>query len=156
VVRPDEQVETLSRSVVALIFHLSRHLATTIDRRMSRFNVTGQQAALLLRTCAAPESSPSHLAPWLGTDNAGMTRLLDRLETKGLIVRRASAADRRAIVVEPTDAGRALAPELVVAFRAVTGQLLDGFTPEELPAVQALLNRLFDNVHTSEHDHGYV
>jgi DNA-binding MarR family transcriptional regulator len=87
----------------------------------------------------------------LGTDNAGITRLLDRLEAKGLVMRRTSPTDRRAIVVEPTAAGRALVPHLLPVIRGVTAQLLDGFSAEELPVLQALLRRLLDNVTPPEH-----
>jgi DNA-binding MarR family transcriptional regulator len=145
--RPAEQQGTdLDRTIAALIFQLSRHLATTLDRHLTPFNITGQQAALLLRSCVAPHSTPTQLAPWLGTDNAGMTRLLDRLEAKGLVQRRTNPLDRRAIVVELTPAGRALVPRLVPVFGAVFSQLLDGFTVDELHRLQSSLCRMLDNV----------
>jgi DNA-binding MarR family transcriptional regulator len=151
----DQHQDHLDRRVTALIFQLSRHLATSIDRRMAPFNVTGQQAALLVRSSVAPDSTPTQLAPWLGTDNAGITRLLDRLEAKGLIVRRMSATDRRAVVVELTPAGRALIPHLVLAFRALSAQLIDGFAPDELAALEALLRRMVVNVETAERGDKY-
>lgn len=134
------------RSIAALIFQLSRHLATTMDRHMAPFNVTGQQAALLLRSSSVPDTTPTQLAPWLCTDNAGITRLLDRLEAKGLVQRRINPADRRAIVVEPTAEGEALVPPLAAAFESVIAQLLDGFATDELPGVESSLRRLLDNV----------
>jgi DNA-binding MarR family transcriptional regulator len=142
----------LDRSIAHLIFQLSRHLAITMDRQMAPFNLTGQQGALLLRSCATPDATPTQLASSLGTDNAGITRLLDRLEAKALVVRRMSTTDRRAIVIEPTAAGRALVPQLLPVVRGVTAQLLDGFAADELPALQALLRRLLDNVETHEQD----
>jgi DNA-binding MarR family transcriptional regulator len=148
----DRHQAYLDRSIAALIFQLSRHLAITMDRQMAPFNVTGQQGALLLRSCATPDATPTQLASSLGTDNAGITRLLDRLEAKALVVRRMSATDRRAIVIEPTAAGRALVPHLLPVVRGVTAQLLDGFAADELPALQALLRRLLDNVETREQE----
>jgi DNA-binding MarR family transcriptional regulator len=133
----DQPQEYLDRSITALVFQLSRHLGTTMERQVAPFNVTGQQAALLLRSCATRDASPTQLASRLGTDNAGITRLLDRLEAKGLVERRSSPTDRRAIVVEPTAAGRALVPHLLPVVRGVTAQLLAGFSPEELPVLQA-------------------
>ena len=151
----DHYEDQLDRSITALIFQVARNLGTAIDRRMAPFNITGQQAALLLRSCVVSNQTPSQLAPWLGTDNAGITRLLDRLEAKGFIVRRMSVTDRRAIVVEPTEAGRALVPHLVPAFRAVVAQLLDGFAEEERPLLESLLRRLLDNVEMCEHGDGH-
>lgn len=134
------------RHIVALIFKLSRHLATTLDRHMAPFNVTGQQAALLVRSCSVSDATPTQLAPWLGTDNAGITRLLDRLEAKGLVHRGTNPADRRAIVVELTPDGRALVPHLISAFHAVIDQLLGGLDADEIPELESLLRHLLDNV----------
>jgi DNA-binding MarR family transcriptional regulator len=39
-----------------------------------------------------------------------MTKLLDRLESKGLLQRRPHPDDRRAVMIELTDEGRALVP----------------------------------------------
>jgi DNA-binding MarR family transcriptional regulator len=142
----DQHRDGIDRNIVHLVFELARHLATAMDRRMAPFNVTGQQAALLLRCSVAPDATPSQLAPWLGTDNAGITRLLDRLEAKGLIERRVNPADRRAIVVQPTPTGRALVPDLVPAFREVIAQLLAGFSADELPVLESLLRRLLANI----------
>jgi DNA-binding MarR family transcriptional regulator len=150
----DPHQTNLDRSIAHLIFHLSRHLAITMDRQMAPFNLTGQQGALLLRSCATPDATPTQLASSLGTDNAGITRLLDRLESKALVVRRMSATDRRAIVIEPTAAGRALVPQLLPVVRGVTAQLLDGFAADELPVLQALLRRLLDNVELREQETG--
>jgi DNA-binding MarR family transcriptional regulator len=146
----DEDQVLFDRSIAALIFHLSRGLATSMDRQLAPFNITSQQAALLLHSCEAPDATPTQIAPWLGTDNAGITRLLDRLHAKGLVVRRTSATDRRVIIIEPTAEGRSLVPHLLPVVHGVTAQLLNGFDAEELPAVHALLLRLLDNVERCE------
>jgi DNA-binding MarR family transcriptional regulator len=51
-----------------------------------------------------------------------MTRLLDRLEGKGLIRRRNHPGDRRSIVIALTGQGRALVPHLAPIFGRVTSQ----------------------------------
>src|SRR5579884_752272 len=101
----EQEPEKPPRHITGLVFELARHLGTAIDRRVAPFNVTGQQAALLIRSGKEPGVTLSHLAPWLGTDNAGVTRLVDRLEVKGLVTRRPSVSDRRAVIVAPTAAG---------------------------------------------------
>ncbi len=105
-------------------------------------------------SCLIPDATPTKLATILGTDNAGITRLLDRLEAKALVVRRTSAKDRRAIVIEPTAAGRALVPRLLPVVQGVTSQLLDGFATDELLVLQALLRRLLNNAEVREQDAG--
>ena len=146
----DQRQDGLDQGIASLVFHLSRHLATALERRVAPFDVTAQQAALLIRASTTRDASPSRLASGLGTDNAGITRLLDRLEAKGLVARRTSPTDRRAIVIEPTDAGRALVPQLLPAFRGVTAQLLAGFSVQEAAVLQAMLRRLLSNVRSVE------
>jgi DNA-binding MarR family transcriptional regulator len=79
--------------------------------------------------------------PHQGTDNAGVTRLADRLEAAGLGVRQ-GGRDRRSITLEPTEAGAALAPELEKALGGAVRQLLSGLSEEELAQLTGLLRRV--------------
>jgi DNA-binding MarR family transcriptional regulator len=104
-----------------------------------------QQAGVLLRCCRRPGAKPSRLAAAVGTDTAGVTGLIDQLVKKGLVVRRPDPVDRRAVIVEPTKAGRELAPRLREVFQALNETLLEGFTPPETARLEAMLQRLLAN-----------
>ncbi|MGW4771039.1 MarR family winged helix-turn-helix transcriptional regulator [Nocardia sp. NPDC004278] len=71
--------------------------------------------AALRRSGEPFELNPSVLADTLMMSRAGMTGRLDRLESAGLVRRIADAADRRAVRVALTDAGRALIDKVVTA-----------------------------------------
>jgi DNA-binding MarR family transcriptional regulator len=129
----------------SLLHQVVRELSTTAERRFAEFDVTAQQAALLIHA-AQPDTTPNQLARRLGTDTAGMTRLLDRLETKGLLRRQRRPEDRRSIVIELTGPGRALVPRLAPTFGQVSRQLLAGFTATELRQLTAMLDRMLDNL----------
>ena len=133
----------------SLIHEVGRELNTAVERELAPFNITAQQAALLLWS-ARQETSPSQLVALLGTDTAGVTRLLDRVEAKGLIRRRNHPDDRRSIVIELTEAGRALVPRLPPIFGRVSIQLLAGFSEEEIHQLTTLLQRMLENLHTSK------
>ena len=133
----------------ALLNQVGRELGTVLDRAVARFDLTTQQAALLLHAADRP-TSPSRLTDALGTDTAGMTRLLDRLEGKGLLRRRRHAEDRRAIVIDITDAGRDLLPHLPPIFGRVNARLFNGFTAEEITACTAQLQRMLTNLTSPE------
>ncbi len=90
-------------------------------------------------------TGPSRLASEVGTDTAGITGLIDQLEKKGLVKREANSEDRRAVNVEPTPAGRALAPRLRFAFRQFATGCLRGFSTEEAEKLVKLLGRLQNN-----------
>lgn len=131
----------------SLLQQVGRELATTLQRRLTPFGITAQQAALLLHA-GRHDHSPSQLMALLGTDTAGMTRLLDRLERKGLLNRRKHPDDRRSVLIEITDQGSAIVPHLPPVFGCVTGQLLAGFSSDEVSQLTALLQRMLENLHT--------
>jgi DNA-binding MarR family transcriptional regulator len=146
--RRDETVEIDPReeeAVSSLVFHLGRELRTALDRRLLGHGITSQQAALLLLSRLLKEPSPIQMAARLGTDTAGMTRLLDRLETKGFIARKISPDDRRSLVVVLGPRSKNILPRLIPAFRQVNTGLLDGFDEHELKSLHLMLRRLLKN-----------
>jgi DNA-binding MarR family transcriptional regulator len=129
----------------SLLNQVARELRTALDGGFAPLGLTTQQAGLLLRA-AREDVSPRQLAPELGTDTAGMTRLLDRLEDKGLITRRRHPEDRRSVVIEVTEKGRELVPSLGPVFGRVHRRLLAGFSEEEVRQLTALLGRMHANL----------
>jgi len=132
-------------AISSLVFRLGRELRTALDRRLLGHGITSQQAALLLLSRRLKEPSPIKMAARLGTDTAGMTRLLDRLETKGFIFRKISPDDRRSLVVVLGPRSKNLLPRLIPAFRQVNTGLLDGFDDHELKTLHLMLRRLLKN-----------
>lgn len=129
----------------SLIHQVGRTLSTAVERPLAEFDVTAQQAALLIHA-AKWNAAPNQMAARLGTDTAGITRLVDRLETKGLLRRKRHPEDRRSVVIDLTDQGRALIPRLAPAFGGVTRQLLKGFTHAEVQQLSVMLRRMLDNL----------
>ena len=128
------------------VLHLAaRELSATLDRQFAPLGLTAQQAGLLVRSAPGP-LSPNELAPLLGTDTAGMTRLLDRLEAKGLVLRARHPQDRRSIVITLTGAGLSLVPRLPPVFGRVSASLFAGFTDDEVHQVTGMLQRMLDNL----------
>ncbi len=145
-VKEAEQVQARDEEAVStLIFHLGREVRTALDRRFESHGITSQQAALLLLSRLLKEPSPIKMAARLGTDAAGMTRLLDRLERKQLIVRRVSPDDRRLVVVELGPRSRHVLPRLIPEFKWAENGLLDGFKKSEVDQLNKMLRRLLHN-----------
>ena len=78
-------------------------------------------------------------------DTGAMTRLLDRLEAKGLCRRVRSVADRRVVNIELTDEGRAAAEQVPHLLSRVQNEHLAGFTYEEWEQLKGYLRRILDN-----------
>jgi DNA-binding MarR family transcriptional regulator len=129
----------------SLLHQLARDVTTQLDRRLAPLGITTQQAALL-HNAASGGASPSQLMEAVGTDMAGMSKLLDRLEAKGLIERRPNPSDRRSVMIEPTERGLALVPELTPVFSQVARQLFDGFSDDEVGNLTSSLRRMGENL----------
>jgi DNA-binding MarR family transcriptional regulator len=141
-----EQVQVRDEEAVStLVFHLGRELRTALDRRFESHGITSQQAALLLLSRLLKEPSPIKMAARLGTDAAGMTRLLDRLERKQFIARRVSPDDRRLVVIELGPRSKHLLPRLIPEFKWAEKGLLDGFKKSEVDELNKMLRRLLQN-----------
>ena len=75
-------------------------------------------------------------------DKSTMVVALDSLEKGGLVERRPDPTDRRARVVEPTNAGRELLARAEGIVMDVENEVLTDLDPEEKRALRGLLRRL--------------
>jgi DNA-binding MarR family transcriptional regulator len=78
-------------------------------------------------------------------DTGAMTRLLDRLEAKGLCRRVRSVADRRVVHIELTDEGRAAARAVPEILSRVQNEHLAGFSHAEWEQLKSYLRRIMNN-----------
>src|SRR5262245_1714954 len=78
--------------------------------------------------------------------SGAITARLDRLEASGLISRAPHPADRRGVVVQLTDKGRALIDEAVTAHVENEHQILVGLTQEEQETLAKLLAKLIGSL----------
>ncbi|MGP8475301.1 MarR family winged helix-turn-helix transcriptional regulator [Burkholderia sp. PR2] len=115
------------------------------QRTQEELGITGTQASMLFMIAVGKCSTAAELAREYGIDASAVTRLLDRVEKRGLLSRVRSIEDRRVVRLELTDEGRALAERLPPVFRSVLDELLDGFTPEEVGFPKSMLRRILSN-----------
>ncbi|WP_323118032.1 MarR family winged helix-turn-helix transcriptional regulator [Burkholderia alba] len=115
------------------------------QRTQTELGITGTQASMLFMLAVGKCSTAAELAREYGIDASAITRLLDRVEKRGLLSRVRSSEDRRVVRLELTDEGRELAERMPEIFRSVLEQLLDGFTPEEVGFLKSMLRRILSN-----------
>jgi MarR family transcriptional regulator for hemolysin len=102
---------------------------------------------LILNALASePRRTQLHLARAVGIEGPTLTRHLDGMEQAGLVERRRGEADRRAVQVELTPAGRELHGRLLQTVIAFNKRLHDGLSGEEVKTLRRLLGRLEENV----------
>jgi DNA-binding MarR family transcriptional regulator len=134
----------LSRVKVEMLAALDGELAA--DKRLAPFELSGAQFAVIASLAAGSEpKSAADLCKGISYDAGAMTRMLDRLESKGLLRRRRSADDRRLVHLELTDEGRAAYPRMREMSMAVANRFLHGFSRTEARQLESLLARMIEN-----------
>jgi DNA-binding MarR family transcriptional regulator len=79
-----------------------------------------------------------------------LTRLVDTMESKRLVVRRGDPDDARAVVLHVTAAGRRLTRRIVPIAQRYEAAALAGFTAAEVARLKAALRRLYANMEALE------
>lgn len=134
-------------SLGRLIADVSRRILTGFDEEMASqgMGITGAQWVILMRIARGCASTAAELCRYGHCDTGSMTRMLDRLEEKGLIRRVPSSKDRRITLLELTEAGQDLLPHLPPVAIKVLNAHLKGFSQEELDQLKGFLNRIRAN-----------
>ena len=147
-IRDEPALEREPQRVGRLVISVARELRTFVDRQVAPLGLTMQQAELLVWTYRQHGASATDLTDLLLTDDAGVSRLLRRLEAKGLITRRVGARDRRARALQLTPSGRALAKRLLRFAGRGNEMLLAGLSPRERAELRRLLLHVSGNIGT--------
>ena len=132
-------------SIGRLIADVSGRLLSAFDDEMTGMGITGAQWVILMRIANGCGSTAAELCRFSRYDTGSMTRMLDRLEEKGLIHRARSDKDRRVMCLELTEAGWDLYPLMPPVAIKVLNTHLRGFTRDELELFKGFLNRMRAN-----------
>lgn len=120
-------------------------LVERTDRAVKPLGLTTQQIGVILMLSSRRASTPFELSRAMSYDSGSMTRLLDRLEKKGFVVRSRSDADRRMVKLELTPQGHEAARQLPALGATVLNEQLRGFSAAELATLLDLLGRFIAN-----------
>lgn len=120
-------------------------LTQDTDKRLEPHGLTHAQWGPLFLIRKSGSATVAELARELQMDPGAMTRLLDRLEAKGLCKRVRSTDDRRVVNLALTPEGQKAADKVPVALAEVMNAHLAGFSRTEWQALKGLLQRMLDN-----------
>ncbi|QYY30342.1 MarR family transcriptional regulator [Cupriavidus pinatubonensis] len=135
----------MAESVGYLISRAKNTLAHSIEQEVSGLDITHAQASCLIMLSSGRASTVTDLGRELNTDMGSITRLLSRMEKRGLIERTRRDDDRRVLDVTLTPAGHALAAQLPTVFCKVMAQHFRGFSAEEIEILRGMLRRVICN-----------
>ena len=140
--RPEDSVGYLMRRILSTISH-------EVELQLAHTELTSAQWIPIFKIYLKQASTVAELARECHMDAGAMTRLLDRLEAKGLCRRVRSAQDRRVVNIELTDAGQKAAADIPGVLSGVQNAHLAGFRPDEFDALKGYLRRILNNALSS-------
>ncbi|MGF6770549.1 DNA-binding MarR family transcriptional regulator [Paraburkholderia sp. GAS199] len=136
----------INESVGYLIARVQSQLNQMVTQRtLANLGVTATQASMLFMLAIGRCTTAAELAREYAIDASAVTRLLDRVEKRGLLSRMRSVKDRRVVQLSLTNSGRELANQIPEIFTQALDRAVLGFTPEEVGFLKSMLRRLYAN-----------
>jgi DNA-binding MarR family transcriptional regulator len=133
------------RSIGGLLGRVKMAMMVALDAEFAPLNITAAQFVVLKSIAIGEADSASGLCKDISYDPGAMTRMLDRLERRGLVRRVAHPNDRRASNLELTAEGKAVYPKLFASAMNVLNGFLRGFSAKEARQLESFLQRMLDN-----------
>lgn len=135
---PEESIGYLMRVILT-------EVKQQVDHELEACGLTHAQWVPLLKLYLGQASTVAEVARGCQLDTGATTRLLDRMEAKGLLRRVRSEEDRRVVHIELTDEGRRAASRIPEVLSRVQNAHLAGFTAEEWQNLKNYLRRILAN-----------
>ena len=124
------------------VTQLSADMKAEMRRRVSKYDITTQQGAVLFALSPGRDLNVTQLADSIGVDFGGTSRLVDRLEAKGHLCAHPDGTDRRARRIELTRKGRSVAENVLAASWATNELYLQRVTQREAKQFVEILDKL--------------
>lgn len=133
----------VDRARTEILAAVDRELAKSPD--LVELEITAAQYLILKGLAYGDSESTSRLCKQMSYDPGAMTRMVDRLEAKGLVRRVRCPDDRRVVNLELTEDGQAAMPKMKACAIAVMNRFLRDFSNDEVRQLEGLLTRLIQN-----------
>ncbi len=135
----------INESIGYLLKQLRVAIERGVDDEMEEHDLTGVQWGPLLMIDQGLGSTAAEIARIGCVDTGAVTRMLDRLEAKGLVRRSKCPKDGRVVQLELTAEGERLCQLIPYGLARVLNSLLRGFTEAEVETFKTLTRRMLAN-----------
>jgi MarR family transcriptional regulator for hemolysin len=113
-----------------------------METRLQKYDLTHLQFSILMNLYKNTTTTQKELLKYIYGDEASVTRLIDRLETKAYLKRVQSQKDKRKKNILLTDAGLTLVQELIHFAQEVNQELIKDLGKEEAKEFLRLLQKV--------------
>jgi DNA-binding MarR family transcriptional regulator len=129
---------------------IASQVMASVNRHARTYGLKFEGVRVLYRLLAKDGRPVGELARLTGIELSTLSRVVSRMEARGLVRRAKSDQDAREVIVFLTPKGRALAQkERPVYFRDYEKILLAGLSPRETDALRDALGRMLENLNQS-------
>ncbi|MBP1764038.1 MAG: MarR family transcriptional regulator [Firmicutes bacterium] len=129
-----------------LIYRADLKIKSRFQRQIKSYGITREQWAIIGRLFDQDGISQKDLSEQTLKDQAAVTRILDGMESKGLVKRHINQSDRRSFLVYLTDSGKELREQVVPIAVSVLKEATEGLTENEVHTLKKLLRKVVSNV----------
>ncbi len=125
------------------LMNLGRQWRRVIHLRLAELGLTDATWVPLIHLHAAGDGiSLKVLAQRVGLESSTLVRVVDLLESRGLVQREIDSQDRRSKLLHITDAGHAAVADVRAKLQQVEGQLLEGMDAATVQTLQGAMAQL--------------
>jgi MarR family transcriptional regulator, transcriptional regulator for hemolysin len=146
-----QSTEPLDRDPLILLHDLARTIRTRFDQRARAYGMTRAQWVILARLSRQPGLSQNEMAAICEVEPITVGRLIDRLEMRGLVERRADPADRRIRRLHLLPAAQPILDEIARSREEFSEVLLGGLDGDARERLADVLLHIKNNI-TAEAD----
>ena len=129
-----------------LVSYLRSNLVTHLDNALEDKELTSAQYIVVVLLARGKVNTLAELCEHMVYDRGAMSRLLSRLEEKGLVAKKQSVEDRRSTLLCLTEKGQQLYPEILPTVNDIYRKALTGFSDDEQKQLASLMFRAIHNL----------
>lgn len=145
-VPPDGDPSWLHRSIAPKLRLAAKESRTFFEQELGRAGATFATWTMLATLKLEGPMIQRALARYLNIEGPTLSRHLETMERRGLVVRTRDGADRRAATVALTPAGESMYADIETVALTSQQRMLEGLSDEEVEQLGALLDRILRNV----------
>lgn len=143
----DNYNKIIDQSIGYLVGRLSRAIIKRLSKKFqdAGMDVSYEQWSLLVHLYRRDGQTQQALARTAVKDKAAVTRLLNGLEKKNIVLRIPDRNDRRSNLVYLTNKAKELKPHLVGFVEEMLEEAEQGIDPDEMARCRETINNIFNN-----------
>lgn len=135
-------------SLMKYIARIYRSSVLYYNEALAEAGLNGYQRTYIVKICDNPGVSQDQLARMILVNKSSVTRQLTLLEQNGFVTRQPGSADKRKMLVYPTEKARQAYPKVKAASKVWNDQLTANLSETEREALAETLGTLMERAET--------